>query len=289
MFNKKRVSKKDFDQSMLPSNRVEGFLDILRNKKSHLFNLGLTLLIFAIPFIVLLTLTNVEVYEVNLLLQNELISSKDASEEIFKIFNTSNISLIPALLILGVGISGALNVIKNMIFQESIFFFHDFKKGIKNNSKDVLLILFIIGVIYFIAQFVILEGYFLDDSLQLTLAISFSLVAFILSVILGLSMIFQSILYNLSFYGKLKNSFIFLVKYFLKTIGLLIGLLIPWLLIFIPSDIFYIVIWVFLFVIIMPIELLVLNSYYFSIFDIEINKDHYQEIYKKGLWNHDWY
>src|SRR5690554_3337960 len=135
MFFKKKTASKDFDPSQLPSNRWESFLDVLYYKKGLLFNIGLILLLFALPMIIMSHLQNVTLYEINLLHESSLITSDEAAQQIFEITIFYNILFVLALIIFGIGLSGIVRMLRNIIWQDSVFIWYDFKRGIRENYK----------------------------------------------------------------------------------------------------------------------------------------------------------
>ena len=60
--------------------------------------------------------------------------------------------LIPAMAIAGLGISGGMYIVRNMIWTEGIFVAHDFVRGIKRNFWNVLEAVLIFSVILFTAR-----------------------------------------------------------------------------------------------------------------------------------------
>lgn len=284
MLYKKKSAKNDFRVGQLPSNRWQSLKDIIKNKWTVLAKLGLFLVFFSIPLLGHLIITNITVYELNLGLEEGLITAEYASIQIYKVLNTANIITIFLLMIFAVGLSGALQVLRQLVWQESVFFFYDIKKGIRLNAMPTVAAFFLIGLSHFLFQFIIRGGYFSSDNLLISITIAIAISFFVMIVLLSIFVIFQLTLYQLSIFGLYKNAFLLLMKTFSVTFILVLLIFLPWMLLLISYTFGFILVLVSLFLFILPLELLILMEYTYSVFDSYINTTHYPEIYKKGVW-----
>lgn len=284
MFGKRKVAAQDFNMNQLPKNRYESFWDCIKNRFNVILNSGFLLLLFSVPLLFVINFSNLLIYETNLALKEGYITSHDAAIRIFDISNWTNLLTILALMILAVGLSGVIRVYRQLIWQEGIFFWSDFIGGIKSDALHNVLIFMLVGCLNYLMQYTIRFGYFNTDSLALTFAISLSIAAFVVGVLILFFFVFQTVLYQLSFIAKIKNAFLFLGKHALSNFIVLILMAAPWALLFVPHQIFYLIISVVLFLLILPLEVLIIMEYCFHIFDLYINKEHYPTIYRKGMW-----
>ena len=69
------------------------------------------------------------------------------------LINLFNLIMIPGFLIASLGIAGASRVLRLLCYGEGIFLVHDFFDGIKKNFKICLINSLIIGIYFFIIEF----------------------------------------------------------------------------------------------------------------------------------------
>lgn len=286
MLYKKKTASQDFEKTQLPSTRLQSIKDILINRFFTLIKLGLVLWFFGLPLMIHLLLSNITIYEINLAYSLGNISQAYATDQIFKTFNTTNLILIPLLMWFGIGLSGAMHLIKLLVWQDPIFFIHDFKQGVKSNILYVSISLCFIGVSHFLLNYVIRGSYYFSDDVWSSLSIVSVIVLFVFSLLISYFVMTQNLLYQLPLRGIYKNGFMMALRFFIQTLVVML-VFTPWLLLLIPYDFGFILVFIFLFIVILPIEILVLVEYAFYIFDIVINQKHYPSIYRKGLWHHE--
>ena len=158
----------------------------------------------------------------------------------------------------------------------------DLKKGVKDHLPYVTLSMFIIGLSYYIFHMIVRQGYFLEDSLKITIQVVLSLILLVTSVMMSIFVISQTTLYKLSLYAIYKNSLLFMMRYFFQTLGLILLLFLSWFTLLFQLQSFFIFVFSILFVI-TPFGLLILLEYCYHLFDQSMNKDYYKTIYKKGI------
>ncbi len=95
----------------------------------------------------------------------------------------------------------------------------------------------------------------------------------------------QGTLYNLNLLGKLKNAFLLSMRMPHLALALLVVNVAPYLLLLINNEYVYLVLLVMLPIIIMPLQIFVNMLVSDSILEKFINKLHYPQIYKKGMYN----
>lgn len=286
MLYKKKVALQDFTSAQLPKNRIESVIDICRTRFTALIGLGLILLLFSMPFIIHLLLSNITIYEINLAHNLGHITEMDARDQLFNAFTFRHIISIPLLLIFGIGLSGVTRLLRQLLFLEPLFFFEDFKHGVKTYGKYNLIILGLFGIINFIFQTLLrLPNAQTNSAFYLsTLIVAFIVLIFF--ILIGYYSWVQNSLYTLSFKGLLKNSLLFSMRYFFKTVVVLM-VFIPWTLLLIPYAFGFILVIIILTIVILPIELLIILAFGYAIMDDNINQKHYPSIYRKGLWTHE--
>ena len=286
LFKKNKKALYDFKRNQLPQNRVALVLDIIKMRWIVLLKLGIILLFFGIPIIIFQILLNINLYEINLSYSLGHIDQEYAMKATFDAVMIGNLILIVLLCIFGISLSGVLKSIRHLIWQDPVFIGHDFKAGIKSHIYAVSMSFLIIGIANFIFQYVLLGSSFREETLLQTIALVFSIVLLITSLIVALFVIMQSTLYNLSFTHIYKNALLMTMHYFFSSLIVMVINLAPWLLLRLPLESYFIFLFSFLFMLV-PINLLVLMSYAYHIFDDLINKANYPNIYRKGLYSDD--
>jgi len=274
-------------QLKLPTNRIQSFFDCLLNKTSLTLLLGLFVFLFSLPLLLVLGISNILVYDITLQVSGGLIIEEVGATQIFDTLNAAYLLLIPALIILFIGLAGLTRVTRRMIFQEHVAFFHDFKQGIKSNFMSFAVMGMVIGILHFVMMLLARLGYFWEATTWLDITLAISIGALVLTLLITPFVLFQTDLYNLTYWGKLKNSFLLGVRTAPVTLLFMIAIFSPWLLLLIRYDgaVYFIVIGL-LFMIAAPLQLLALHEYTLSVLDKYVNKTNHPEIYDKGIYRY---
>ena len=278
-----KLSKNDFDSSLLPTTRRAQFKDILNHEYRTLLLLGMWLLIFAIPFIFLQSFSNIFIY--TYLNKNgggltlEEAKSFELTVTIFK-----DILLIVTYMIFSIGLAGSIRIIRNLVYGEVIFFKNDFILGIKKYWKIALFNSFVFGLFKGSTNVLsyLVNNYGSYEYLHLLngFAIGFFYILIIPIIYFAVSL---SITYELTF---LKT---FTISLRFTLVNLLISLAFSSIL-FAMSFIYYIgillvvdLILIISIVFICPLYILIWHLFVTSKFDKFINEKQFPAIYKKGL------
>jgi hypothetical protein len=266
--SKKRAIK-DFTEQNMPHNRPEVFKDILTTRFSTLISLGLLLLLFSLPSIIVVLLSNQAIASIN---------KEEKLEAFLKLINTQNLLLIIALLILSIGLAGIYRIIKLLVWQEGFLFWYDFKEGIKQNSKEFLITFLIIGLLNLSGQYIFLNTD-IDKAILLILIVVIAF--FAPTIVFTLN---QSTIYNLSYLGKTKNSFLIGWKNWYTSIPVIIlNIMFIILPVFISNPTAYLIVLLVTPLLFGPLLILFNTLYTHHYFDKYINKENFNEIYDKGI------
>ena len=273
---KQKVSKVEYSKAMLPRTRREQFFDCFRMNYLVILKSGLMLLLFALPLISFCLV--MDFYYVSLV--NHTTEAVEQTMMIF--FYFYNLGVFVLFLPIVIGLSGVIHVLRNLIWEEGIFFFKDFGDGIKENIGNNMLFSVIFGFIYLLSYFV--HSVF---AVPIVSYFPLALFAFIFFPIY-LWILFLNNTYSSKFGALLKNGIFF----YMKSIGwslviALVGLALVALL-FVPFGFVWLkyIFIVLFFVFLLPIIVLIMTLYSTSKFDEYINKENYSDYYLKGL-NHD--
>ena len=268
---RRNKENKDFNISYMPHNRIEVFKDILLNRSSTLFSVGIMLLIFAIPLIAIVffslqTLANFKEY------------SEETYQQLLLTLNTNNLLIMVGLMFFSIGLAGAYKIVRMLIWQEGIFFMHDFFKGVKENLKNFLLTGFFIGLLNLVTQYLYFN---VSVSEYAIMACIIGIAFFLPSVLFILG---QSIIYKLPYIQMLKNAILLAWRNFYTSIPVLLlnvaFIVVP----FFIENIAYLVYILLIPILIAPLLIMFNMLYTDTLFDKFINKDNFKEIYDKGIY-----
>ena len=279
-----KYASHDFQYSSLPTTRKEAFKDVYRNNFRTIFSSGAMLLLFALPLIIFSIVMDIG----RLGMTIEFYSEEELYDILLLWDIIANVGVIILFFVFLVGFAGVFHIIRQLIWQEGISFWHDFKKGIKENYPIMALLTGITATIYLATYFV--QLFFLQFLIGLTLIFIFLFVF----VSIYLWTLFMSSVYQTKLSVYLKNGFFFSSRtigwtflyviliaipflsyylYFLSFSGMLLFVVLKYA-IFIAMLLFY-----------YPMMLIAGSLYTNSNFDKYINQENYPEYYRKGLYN----
>jgi len=276
--------KSDFGYNNLPLNRRKQFFDILKNEWRTILILALIGLAFALPYITCLVLEMSLSDGTSYSMSQQGKTAEEINAQLTAIHRLfAGINII-SFSIFSIFLAGCSRVIKELCLGEVIMLRHDFRKGINLYWKSFLLTFLINGCILFMIDYI--SSTLLNTSSSalsngvrgLTLGIYFA-------VILPVSLfnLVQFTFYDIPWIHRVKNSFRFtMVKYYFVIIFLAI-LLGFYFVTLIPNFLISIIITILCIILIPVLFSISFYLYSISLFDKYINKEHYPEIYRKGL------
>lgn len=273
----------DFNFSDMPSTRRQVFLDVYKNRFWLLLGQGALLFAFLLPFLVIYIIGNVKVYETNLMFENNLLSKEDTASRIFALNNTVNLLLIPCLCIFAIGLSGVFGLFRKLVWQEPIMIVHDFTKSLKANAWHFIIAFFVMGVSNYLLRYSLQNLYFSSDFAAQAALLASLVFAFIVIFIMPLFLV-QTTVYNLPVFGKFKNSFLLSMRAPLKSLIMLLVNVAPYLLLLINNQYVFIGAIILLPLLVTPAQIIFSLLICDSVLDEYVNKEHFTEIYKKGLY-----
>lgn len=286
MKNKKiklALNSKDYDESLLPSTRRSQFKDVLSHEYKTLLLVGMWLLIFFVPILLLESFSNIFIYtyieQNNTNLTPEEMKSFEMMMTIIK-----ESALVLCYIVFSVGVAGSLRIIRNLVYGEIIFFKNDFILGIKKYWKLCLLSAFVFGLFKGMTNILtyLVNNYASYGYLYILsgFAIGFFYVLIVPMIFFYVSL---SITYDLTFAKCLTISIKFALANLLIAIafsGVLFALTFIWYIgILLVVDLILIISIFF----IAPIYILLWHLYVTSRFDKYINEKQFPSVFKKGL------
>jgi len=288
----------DFTEAKLPGTRWQVFKDIFTQRFGALFKLNLLMLLFALPLIAWIILSNMLnsqmmalnlPYTANYGTGYMAVSDLTMRQNLLTLQNNMSfvLFLVPCILIAGIGLGGGFHVIKLLVWGEGITVGRDFFRGLKRNAKQFLLGSILIAfltasVIFNISMLPVTE---IKPWLKVLVTSSVFLL-----VILGLFFVMyyvtQSETYKMSFWALIKNSLLFSVGMLLQNLLFMLISLLPFiLLIFMGSGGIFMMIGIFVFAIFgFSFTALVWTIYTQYVFDKFINDKVEGAIKDRGIY-----
>ena len=265
-----KAAQRDFVEENLPHNRFEVFFDVIKQRYDVLLKAGGLLLVFLLP-----------VFAVDLIGESyyyNMINGEVPSQtELSGLKNTVAMINVGPIAIFGFGLSGVMRIIRNLIWDEPIFFIKDFVSGIRQNRLNFVLVFLVFAIIRVLIVF--FSGLISNEFLKYLPA------ALCLAVLLPIGMyaLSATVVYKDGLLSILINS----VKFFIKSVPVAV------LFVLILSGSFcitlignliirYVLIVVFV-VILLPVFLVAWMLYSCCIFDRLVNNRLYPEYVDKGV------
>ena len=273
-----KQAKTDFTRNDLPKNRWEVLGDCLKVRFLLFLSMGLTLLLFSIPLFFVTVLNDYSASS----LYHGFVNAEYTKEEYLALTQSANslysLFYIPCYVILAVGLAGVMQVIRQLVWGEGVFFMQDILDGIRSSGLYDALIAFFMGLVAFLINTFLSSA---DNSFWIVIPVIVTLVfcppaGFMMS---------QIVVYKNPFFRYLRNGFLLYIKTVPTTLLFLALFLLPAVLglNLIPFPVKYAVLLV-LSLLPAPILLAGWFLYSCSVFDRLINKEWYPEIYDKGVY-----
>lgn len=279
MKRKLRSAPVDFGAQMLPHNRKEVFFDCLKLRYPVFLWAGLMLLLFALPTIVALLFRDYQVYGLYSAYADGTVSESELAASLTSFRVSLSLPLLLTLPVFGVGLSGVIYVLRQLIWGEGVYYTADFKHGVKTNVAKILFVFIAAACVVVLGA--TLDAYSTENNPLRYIVFA---VAFILLFPTALYMTTITAVYDFRLWSAVKNSFILYVKTFPVTIlfaliaaGIYFGVL------FIPSMIAKYIVIPILIVFVLPPYIIAFLLYSCYTFDRFINKDNHPDYVDKGV------
>ena len=215
----------NYARSTLPSNRWQLGWDIFKTNFTKLVLINLLLALFCIPLFLIWILhtgnTSMLAQQVPFgsFMSYPFIGSMNGMQEYVEVqANIQSLIFLPiAAIILSVGLSGVLYILRNMVWTEGVFVGSDFWRGIKKNFGIVCLTLFVYSI--FLVLGVIsygLSGYLSAtgdaNAVLMTITRVVTVIALALMTMMCFHMLTMSVTYELGFFKLVRNAFILTIS-----------------------------------------------------------------------------
>lgn len=266
----KKSREKANKGSSLPINRKELYLDIIKQRWRTLFLLGFIFFLSFLPFVGAVVLRRLY-YPVD---------GDSYNQYVFNVLFILFICL--CLLIPSIFLGGILKNLKHLSYEEPIFFKEDFFDGIKESFLHLFFLFLIFSILLYFNLVILMN-------LSIHIAIKGVLLGIIVFIAFPLliTAVFMEITYKNTFKDLINNSFAIYIKNFWSVALVAILNLLPFLSLLIQNVIIMGTCLVAFYLLFNQLLMLFDMLFFNYIFDISINKEHYPEIYRKGLFTKD--
>lgn len=264
-----KSARHNFTASMLPRDRKTQFFDCCWQRKDLIFKSALVLLLFQLPFLAVKAIAN-------LTYANMLATNVDAATTA-AFLQIVSLMQIPCYAIMGLGFAAISRILRQLTFNEPIFFGYHMKIGLKQNGRRFLGIFLLGGIVLHLCN---LSRFFWGGFIAYVPMIMF--VAIFLPI--GLYMLSQAVFYEVRFSKSFSNGIALLAVKLLPTLGFSLLIMSLGLIDYIPFLVIRILLYcVTLFALpVIGLGWLIFSCY---IFDKTINLKSNPEIIGKGLYH----
>lgn len=273
-----KYSQTDFSVDKLPLNRASQFGDIFKLEWRTLLLIGLILFAFFIPEMILLIFKNYY-----------LVGLKSIVEEgeypAYQLVTNLIVDAIQLITfsIFSLGFAGILRIFRHLTWGEQVYFFNDFKKGIRVNFKTAYLVLIFCDLMIATNHLLsFLSTSYLSSPTNVIVIVIVDFFQFFIFFPACFYIITMNNLYQLTLKRSIFNSFVLLIKSYLLTFWVVVIPAGIYLIYLIPSPLITGFATLLYFLLVVPLLLLAIYLIHVKYFDKLIN-DKYPEILNKGL------
>lgn len=268
---KSRYSNRD---ATLPSNYGELFFDTIKQNWQRIILIGIFSFFFFLPVLVFMFMK--DYYFLSLASKEYTEAEIDALKITSR--NLLNIGVALGIVFASIGVSGLSRINLLTSREEGCFFFKDFNKGVKQNLKSNIIFFLIYGILIYLSLLVMN-----NVNAKYLIYIPFGVVQTLFFPLVLINIETTSI-YDCSLKDAFRNSTFIYIKNFIFVFLFSLGLTSILLLELVSYIFLKYILYALSIVIIYPFIILGMRVYFNKILDRDINKEHYPEIYKMGIY-----
>ena len=268
---KRKSANRDFTEDSLPHNRVEVFFDVLKQRYDVLLKIGALLLVFLLPTLIVGLIGDVTYLNV--------LSEGQASEaELAALNQTFTLINVGPIAFFGLGLAGAIKVVRNLVWGEPVFFWKDFFSGIKQNRLIYVFVFLIFALVKLLLSY--LNALIPSDLLR---ALP-SAICLVFLAPIGMFELSATVVYKDGFLSLLGNSVKFFVKSAPVCFVFVLVLAGAFLIDYIELFILRCVLKVLAIVLFLPLYILAWTLFSHRVFDKMVNTALYPDYVDKGIY-----
>lgn len=204
---KRKASLRDFTAEDLPHDRVGVFKDRLRFHWASFLALGALLALASLPFLALLLAKDIRFATLYSSFKTGEIDEAAYGGALRSASNLTHLLYLPCLALFGLMLSGVNRIIRQLVWGEGLFFFEDWKDGVKQSGLGYVVVFLLGGACYALDAFVFDAGLGLPFLQVLPFGFSIAFLAPIALFYLG-----HLTVYHAKTKDALKNSFLLFGK-----------------------------------------------------------------------------
>lgn len=284
MKRKFKFSETDYTHNMLPQNRRQVFFDVVQLQWQKLLLCGLILLLFYLPLLLSTVVKDVYIANLYTFIEGAEDAVRQQAGQTLAILNMLRCAVnILFLLVLGIGFSGVLRILRQYAWGENVHFSTDFGKGLRGNYLQTAAVLALGGIVYCLC----LGVYYTAPSYGSGWLSVFSLLPIGISLLVVLPVLMIALvmipIYQNTVTGTLKNAFFIYCRCIFQVLLSAICAFLIWIPALIPN--FYChVLGSFLGILLTPFALLGWTLFCYHCFDKHLNPTVAPELIGKGIY-----
>ena len=272
-------------KSTLCKNRKQKYFYLLRNRLGLFLKTSLGMALFTLPMFIWLGLCS---YNDQVILSSVDFSNTESVKMYIQQFIGNRqiklIVLVPLLAVFATGWAGFSNIVKHYSLLEPVWFWQDFKQGVKDNGLFFVVMFCVWGLL------INLVAYINSMCLLPTYSKFYSLSSLLYGLVVGFSWLMLMFgcslltMYRLNLKQTVHNAMIFTFKKL--PMNLLMGVVcfLPYILLFVFNNPVVVMVVCLIMAVFGNAHALYSSALYsYGLFDQFINKNNHPEIYRKGL------
>lgn len=266
---KQKAALADFTENNLPHNRWQVFKDIIKQRYDVLLKIGVILFLFLLPYLIITLLGDITY---------NAMGEETSREEFAYIDTVISLVNIGPLALLGLGLSGAWKIIRNLVWGEPIFFRENFFSGLRQNRLIFVFVFLILGLVDFLLSY--LQVLIPDDLIRTII----TALCFVFLIPVAMYLLSAAVLYKDGFWALLKSSVVFFIKTAPISLAFALFFVGIWFIGFIELFIVKVIVAMVSITIMFPVYLVGWTLYSYSVFDKMVNSTLYPDYVDKGIY-----
>lgn len=279
---KRKQASSDFTFAQLPHNRKEVFFDCLKLRFGTVVCCGLLLLLFLLPVLAVEAAYDIVQLSIYNSVVDGTLSEMQAAVYSGELQIYTSLAQAVCMCIFAVGLAGTVRVLRQLVWGEPIFFWVDFKRGIRQNAARFVAVFAICALTNVLS---VLCSTMLDD-MPIIGYIPLGALIFVV-VPVALFVLSQSTVYDVGFGKAISNGLAFYGKRLWQTLLFTALIVAVALTRFAPISVLKYLLLILCTVFLLPMYVMAWLLVSYGVFDETINKENYPELFDKGVYRLD--
>lgn len=270
MKNKKNqtATYRDFSAEMLPHSRKALFSDCIRQRPDVFWKLSGVMMVSFLPVFIVNLFANMA--------YSNLVDTNINAAITLALYQIVAAIKIPCYICIGLGFAAISRVLRQLVWGEPVFLLFHLKIGLKQNGGRFAIVFALAGIIRLLCSFSVFFG-------ESFIAYLPGLISAVLLLPIGLFMLSQTVIYDVTLSKSFSNGFALYFNRILPALGFAIAIYLIGNINLVPSILVRLILNIAA-TLSLPILALGWLIYSCHMFDQTINPIHYPEIVNKGLY-----